>query len=204
MSDTPRIEYSRQDDPLTWDLPNDAGAITFVGVEDAQKAQALFCEMQSEIKNYKERYETCLEQLAKEKDKSEAQFKKDQKERLRLHEAKLKAESQKEYLERELNAALIAAGCASKERGEWAAERESLTISQAAIKYAQSFVEAEDENRNDFNDRRISFVMREVAKVGSVLAVGESCVGGWIGRDQWSCRCGAKIPEQCKTETAKP
>lgn len=107
-------------------------------------------------------------------------------------------------LERELNAALIAAGCASKERGEWAAERESLTISQAAIKYAQSFVEAEDENRNDFNDRRISFVMREVAKVGSVLAVGESCVGGWIGRDQWSCRCGAKIPEQCKTETAKP
>ena len=40
-----------------------------------------------------------------------------------------------------------------------------------------------------------------------VLAVGEPCAGQWIAPPdaslrQWSCRCGAKRPEQCKTETA--
>ena len=43
---------------------------------------------------------------------------------------------------------------------------------------------------------------------GSVLAVGEPCPGEWVGPPdaslrQWYCRCGAKRPEQCKTETAK-
>ena len=44
------------------------------------------------------------------------------------------------------------------------------------------------------------------AVFGSVLAVGEPCVGGWSGPPQaweWLCRCGAKHPSQCKTETAK-
>ena len=42
-----------------------------------------------------------------------------------------------------------------------------------------------------------------------VLAVGNPCIGHWIGPPdaslrQWHCRCGAARPEQCKTETAKP
>ena len=45
--------------------------------------------------------------------------------------------------------------------------------------------------------------------LNTVLAVGEPCPGRWIGPQdaslrQWQCRCGAAIPQQCKTETAKP
>ena len=43
--------------------------------------------------------------------------------------------------------------------------------------------------------------------LNSVLAVGEPCAGYWQacgGPREWHCRCGAKCPEHCKTETAKP
>jgi|SRR5882672_8395058 len=42
-----------------------------------------------------------------------------------------------------------------------------------------------------------------------VLAVGEPCAGHWewpdtiMGKTQWVCPCGAKRPEDCRTETAK-
>lgn len=50
-------------------------------------------------------------------------------------------------------------------------------------------------------------VQRLTEKSG-VLAVGEPCAGVWIGPPdaslrQWSCRCGANNPQQCRTETAK-
>lgn len=34
-----------------------------------------------------------------------------------------------------------------------------------------------------------------------VLAVGEPCAGHWEG-DVWDCRCSAKSPSECITETA--
>ncbi len=42
---------------------------------------------------------------------------------------------------------------------------------------------------------------------GRVLAVGEKCAGKWSGRwgeGSWECPCGARRPEDCRTETAKP
>ncbi len=48
------------------------------------------------------------------------------------HEANCPTLDEIERLKRELNAALICAGVASKERGEWAAEREDL-IEKAAL-----------------------------------------------------------------------
>ena len=46
--------------------------------------------------------------------------------------------------------------------------------------------------------------------LNSVLAVGEPCAGRLelpntiYGKCQWVCPCGAKRPEDCRTETAKP
>jgi hypothetical protein len=47
------------------------------------------------------------------------------------------------------------------------AKSSTSSISQQAIHYAESFVEAEDEDRNAIKDVRVSIVMREVAKLAS-------------------------------------
>lgn len=112
-------------------------------------------------------------------------------------------------LERELNSALVAAGCAAMERGEWADERaailERLTFAKNLLKHVLSHgLDDAHGYAQEVKAGELYTAISMFLHKDGVLAVGEPCVGGWIGRDKWSCRCGAKIPEQCKTETAKP
>ena len=123
-------------------------------------------------------------------------------------------------MDKRLSAAIIAAGCAAMERGEWAVEREMLV--DALERYQAIFFgrlgNLEHMGTDEFRAAHAKVFMHasDVLKyVGSrlypdshVLAVGELCPGEWIGPPdaslrQWSCRCGAAHPNQCKTETAK-
>lgn len=150
--------YTESHDPncprTHWNLPNDEGTLTFINAADAKKAEALYSKLQEEANNFKERWETCLQQFADEKDRSNAQFKKDLEARLTLTERAIAAESQLEQVRSELALAM-------RLMGNW----------------------------REFPPSR-------------VLAVGAPCAGAWIQsrvtEPYWSCRCGAKIPEQCK------
>lgn len=50
---------------------------------------------------------------------------------------------------------------------------------------------------------KIAAALNEVPSETRPLAVGEKCAGDWdYNGDAWRCRCGAKDPSECKTETA--
>lgn len=74
-------------------------------------------------------------------------------------------------LEQELNAALICAGVASKERGEWAVEREAITKANPTLTLIREAIFNEldilnwdfsmDENRVDFADRVVAWISQK-------------------------------------------
>ena len=60
--------------------------------EELEALKDLDDELRDQSQNFRDRWQTCLQQLADEKSRAEEQFKKDQNERLFLHERAIKAE----------------------------------------------------------------------------------------------------------------